>query len=85
MVVDSDGNLLIFEYTKDEDKLSNKFRAYSYDMKGNLLGVSSFKNDALDLTFTPQNFQFYNGYVYSIAQTKQKTTAPLRIVKLKLQ
>lgn len=85
MVVDSDGNILIFEYTRDEDKLSNKFRAYSYDMKGNLLGVSSFKNDALDLTFTPQNFQFYNGYVYSIAQTKQKTTEPLKIVKLKLQ
>jgi hypothetical protein len=85
MIVDSDGNLLIFEFTKDEDKLSNKFRAYSYDMKGNLLGVSSFKNDALDLTFTPQNFQFNNGYVYSLAKTKQDTKVPLRIVKLKLE
>ena len=85
MLVDSDGNILIFEYTKDEDNINNRFRAYSYDMKGNLLGTSSFKADNLELSFNPRNFQFNNGYVYSLAKTKQDTKVPIRIVKLKLE
>lgn len=85
MIIDSDGNILVFEFTKDENNLSNKFRAYSYDMKGNLLGSSSFKADNLELSFNPLNFQFNNGYVYSLVKTKQNTKVPLRIVKLKLQ
>lgn len=85
MLVDSDGNILIFEYTKDEDNINNRFRAYSYDMKGNFLGTSSFKADNLELSFNPLNFQFSNGYVYSLVKTKQNTKVPLRIVKLKLE
>ena len=85
MIIDSDGNILIFEYTKDEDKTNNKFRAYSYDMKGNFLGTSSFKNEVLDLTFNPQNFQFFNGFVYTVAKAKKESKEPLKIVKLKLQ
>jgi len=85
MIIDSDGNILVFEFTKDEDKVNNKFRAYSYDMKGNFLGTSSFKNEVLDLTFNPQNFQFFNGFVYTVAKAKKESKEPLKIVKLKLQ
>ena len=85
MIIDSDGNILVFEFTKDEDLLNNRFRAYSYDMKGNFLGTSSFKNEVLDLTFNPQNFQFFNGFVYTVAKAKKENKVPLKIVKLKLQ
>jgi hypothetical protein len=85
MIIDSDGNILVFEFTKYDDQLNNRFRAYSYDMKGNFLGTSSFKNEALDLTFNSQNFQFFNGFVYTVAKAKVGEKVPLRIVKLKPQ
>jgi hypothetical protein len=82
VVVDSEGNLLVFEFTKEEDKTSNKFRAYSYDMKGNFLGTSSFKSESLNLSFTSSTFQFYNGFVYVVANNKN---SPPQIAKMKLQ
>ena len=45
MIMDSDGNVLVFEYT--EEKESNQFRAYSYKLNGTLIGVTSF-----ELSFT---------------------------------
>ncbi len=85
LVIDSDGNLLVFEYTKEEDKTNNKFQAYSYDMKGNYLGTSSFKSDAFDLSFTNSSIQFYNGYIYTIANKAGAKNPPPQIAKLKLQ
>ncbi len=82
IVVDSDGNLLVFEFTKDEDKVSNKFLAYSYNLKGDLLGTSSFKCDKFNLSFTAGTFQFYNGFVYVVANNPD---GPPQIAKLKLQ
>lgn len=84
MIVDSDGNLLVFEYTNSEDAQNNKFRAYAYDMKGNYLGTSSFKNDLFDLSFTSSTFQFYKGSVYAVAKGKDKLSPP-QIVKMNLK
>jgi hypothetical protein len=85
IIVDSDGNLLVFEFTKEEDKKSNKFRAYSYDMKGNLLGTSSFKSESFNLSFTASTFQFYNGFVYVVANKSSDKISPPQIAKMKLQ
>jgi 6-bladed beta-propeller len=85
LIIDSDGNLLVFEYTKDEDKTSNKFRAYSYDMKGNFLGTSSFKSESFDLSFTASTFQFHNSFVYAVINKNADKNSPPQIVKMKLQ
>jgi hypothetical protein len=85
IVVDSDGNLLVFEFTKEEDKTSNRFKAYSYDMKGNLLGTSSFKNESLNLSFTTATFQFYNGYIYVVGNKSTDKSGPPQIAKMKLK
>lgn len=86
LIVDSEGNLLVFEFTKDDSITTNRFKAYSYTMKGNFIGSSSFKNETLDLNFNPQAFQFHEGYVYVAANTRktQAKVTSLRIAKLKL-
>jgi hypothetical protein len=85
LIVDSDGNLLVFEFTKDDSTTTNRFKAYSYNMKGDFIGSSSFKNETLDLSFNPQAFQFHEGYVYVVANTRktQAKVTSLRIAKLK--
>jgi hypothetical protein len=85
LVIDSDGNILVFEFTKEEDKTSNRFRAYSYNMKGNYLGTSSFRSESFNLSYTPSTFQFYNGFVYIVANKNTDKSSPPQIVKMKLQ
>ena len=82
VITDSDGNTLVFEFTEEED--TNKFRAYSYDNEGALIGISSFVTDEYDLTFTSDKFVFFNGYVYAVAIKKETPGVPLRLVKFAL-
>lgn len=79
LIADSDGNILIFEFTKDETA-TNKFRAYSYDLKGNLIGTSSFKCDNTDVSYAPSTFMFSKGYVFAVL----KNSKTPQIIKLKL-
>ncbi|MEI8046117.1 MAG: hypothetical protein WCI92_01955 [Bacteroidota bacterium] len=82
LIIDSDGNILIFEFTKEE--VNNKFTAYAYDNTGNKIGTSSFISDTFDLSFIPSNFAFNNGYIYAVATRKNGGKVPLRLVKFKL-
>ena len=84
MVIDSDGNLLFFQYTKDYNPTGNKFSAYAYDMKGRFIGTSSFRNDYFDISYTPSTFQFYNGFVYAVAGKKNNVDI-MEIVKMKVE
>ncbi|MCK5694896.1 MAG: 6-bladed beta-propeller [Bacteroidales bacterium] len=82
VIMDSDGNVLVFEFTEEKD--SNKFKVYSYNQKGALLGVSSFECPGYDLSFTNRTFVFHGGYVYAVATKKNVEGIPLRLVKFKL-
>jgi len=82
VIMDSDGNVLVFEFT--EEKNTNKFNVYSYKMDGTLIGISSFETQEYDLTFTHDTFVFHDGYVYAMAVKKNADGVPLRLVKFKL-
>ena len=82
MIMDSDGNVLVFEYTEENE--SNKFRAYSYNLNGTLIGVTSFECPGYDLSFTNDSFVFHGGYVYAVATKKNVEGVPLRLVKFRL-
>ncbi len=82
VIMDSDGNVLVFEFT--EEKNTNKFNVYSYKMDGALIGVSSFETQEYDLTFTHDTFVFHDGYIYALAVKKNAVGVPLRLVKFKL-
>jgi len=82
VIMDSDGNVLVFEFTEEKD--ANKFNVYSYKMDGTLIGISSFETQEYDLTFTHDTFVFHNGYIYAMAVKKNADGVPLRLVKFRL-
>lgn len=82
VIMDSDGNVLVFEFTEEKD--ANKFNVYSYKMDGTLIGISSFASQEYDLTYTHDTFVFHDGYVYAMAVKKNADGVPLRLVKFRL-
>lgn len=82
LMVDSDGNILIFEFTKEEK--TNRFRAYTFDFVGNLIGTSSFYAEGYELKFAPEFFVFHKGYVYAVGEKKDRDDIPLRLLKFNL-
>ncbi len=81
-MVDSDDNLLLFEFTKEEN---NQFKVYALDREGKYIATSQFSCDNYDLSFIPKKFTFHNGYIYAMGM--QKTgggNVPLRLVKFRL-
>jgi hypothetical protein len=82
LIVDSDGNILVFEFTKAE--VTNKFKAYAFDNTGNEIGTSSFNSDTFDLSYIPSTFAFSKGYIYAVAIRKNGGKVPLRLAKFKL-
>ena len=81
LIVDSEGNMLIFEYT--EKHQSNKFRVYSYDTNGKYLSSSSFASEQYKLNFAPSAFVFHNNYLFNVAEKREGTGNLMRLVKLK--
>jgi len=84
IIVDSEGNLLVFEYTERKHKASNKFRVYSYNLKGEFLNSSSFVSDEYKLRFSSHSFIFHNNYIYNVAEKKQGSGNLMRLVKFKV-
>ena len=82
LIIDSDGNILVFEFTKEAE--TNKFKAYAYDNSGTELGTSSFESTNFELSFIPSTFAFSKGYIYAVATKKNGGKVPLRLVKFKL-
>ncbi len=82
LIVDSDGNILVFEFTKKEE--TNKFKAYAYDNSGNEIGSSCFVAENFELSFIPSTFAFSNGYIYAVGIRKNGGKVPIRLVKFKL-
>lgn len=83
IIKDSDGNLLIFEFPKEEN--ANKFNVWVMKNGGELICQSTFVCDDYELEITPSKFVFHNGYVYGLQRLKNASQVPLRLVKFKLE
>lgn len=82
MIKDSDGNLLFFEFPKE--KGANKFNVWIYKNNGSFVGSSSFECDDYNFAINSSKFVFHDGYIYSLAYSKEKTDIPLRLVRFSL-
>lgn len=84
IMVDDEGNLLVFEYTSISDKATNRFNVIAYSSNGKRLARTSFVCDDYDLTLSGSSFVFSKGYVYAVAKLKNAAGMPLRLVKFKM-
>jgi hypothetical protein len=82
IIKDSDGNILFFEYPKEEN--ANKFNVWVYVNGGKFVCQSSFVCDEYDLTINPSKMVFSNGYIYGLQLIKKATGVPLRLVRFKV-
>jgi len=82
IIKDSDGNLLFFEYPKEEAR--NVFHVWVYANGGSFVCQSSFVCDDYDLIINPSRMVFHKGYLYSLQKSKQASGVPLRLVRFKL-
>lgn len=83
IIKDSDGNLLIFEFAKEEK--ANKFNVWVMKNGGEFICQSTFVCDDYDLEITPSKFVFHNGYVYGLQKLKNAEGVPLRLQRFKLE
>jgi hypothetical protein len=84
IIIDDEGNFLVFEFTNSEKKESNVFNVIAYDNGGKTIVKTSFICDDYDLNFSENTFIISNGYVYAIAQLKNYKGMPLRLVRFKM-
>lgn len=82
IIKDSDGNLLFFEFPKEEN--ANKFNVWIYENNGKFVCQSSFACDDYNLEINPSKMVFHNGYIYSLQIAKNSTGVPLRLVRFKV-
>lgn len=79
---DSDGNLLFFEFPKEEN--ANKFNVWVYENGGKFVCQSSFVCDDYELEINPGKMVFYKGYIYGLQRIKNTQGVPLRLVRFKI-
>jgi hypothetical protein len=79
---DSDGNLLFFEYPKEEN--ANKFNVWIYENNGNFVCQSSLVCNEYGLEINPSKMVFNNGYIYGLQLLKNTEGVPLRLVRFKI-
>jgi len=82
MMIDSDDNILLFNFTKE--KGSNKFDVFTYNNDGNKIGTSSFASDQYDLILNPSTFKFYKGQIIGYQELKNTKGNNMRLVKFDL-
>jgi hypothetical protein len=83
MIKDSDGNLLFFEFPKEEG--ANVFNVWVYRNKGEFIAKSSFFTEGYDLEIKPSKMVFHNGYLYALVTKKDAQGIPLRLVRFKIE
>lgn len=83
IIKDSDGNLLIFDFPKEEN--ANKFNVWVMKNGGEMICQSTFVCDDYELEIIPSKFVFHKGYIYGLQKLKNSTNIPLRLVRFKLE
>ncbi|MFA9389003.1 MAG: hypothetical protein ACERKD_04320 [Prolixibacteraceae bacterium] len=83
IIKDSDGNLLIYEFPKEEN--ANKFNVWVMKNGGEFVCQSTFVCDDYELEINPSKFVFHDGYVYGLQKLKNAEGMPLRLQRFKLE
>ncbi|HEX7585051.1 MAG TPA: hypothetical protein VF373_10210, partial [Prolixibacteraceae bacterium] len=83
IIKDSDGNLLFFEYPKEEN--ANKFNVWIMQNGGKFICQSSFVCDDYELQINPSKMAFSNGMIYGLQKLKKSDGVPLRLTRFKLE
>lgn len=83
IIKDSDGNLLFFEYPKEEN--ANKFNVWIMQNGGKFVCQSSFVCDDYDLYINPRKMVFRDGMIYALPKLKKSDGVPLRLVRFRLE
>ncbi len=83
IIKDSDGNLLFFEYPKEEN--ANKFNVWIMQNGGKFVCQSSFVCDDYELQINPSKMAFRNGMIYGLQKLKKSDGVPLRLARFKLE
>ena len=83
VIKDSDGNLLFFEYPKEEN--ANKFNVWIMQNGGQFVCQSSFVSDEYELNINPSKMVFSNGMLYGLQKLKKTDGVPLRLARFKLE
>ena len=80
---DTDGNLLIFAFTKE--KGDNKFVAYTFNNSGSKICQSSFESEEYNLNFSKSKFAFFNDKIIGVQNLKNGNAGiPLKLVRFSL-
>ncbi|MGD0756320.1 MAG: hypothetical protein ABR927_14805 [Bacteroidales bacterium] len=82
IIKDSDGNLLFFEYPKEEG--ANKFNVWVFENGGKFICQSSFVCDEYNLEINPLKMVFSNGYIYGLQIIRNANGVPLRLARFKV-
>jgi hypothetical protein len=82
IIKDTDGNILFFEYPKEEN--ANKFNVWIYENGVKFVCRSNFVCDEYNLNINPSKMVFYNGYIYGLQLINKSTGVPLRLVRFKV-
>jgi hypothetical protein len=82
IIKDSDGNLLFFEFPKEES--GNRFNVWIFNNGGKFVCASSFVCDDYQLDINPSRLVFHNGDLYGLQNLKKASGVPLRLVRFKL-
>ena len=82
IIKDSEGNILFFEYPKEDN--ANRFNVWVYENGGKFVCQSSFVSDEYNLEINPSKMVFHNGYIYGLQLLKNTNGVPLRLVRFKV-
>ena len=81
IIVDDQGNMLVFEFTERDAENDNIFDVVAYDSKGETVARTSFISDDYELNISANTFVISGGYLYAVAKLKNYDGMPLRLVK----
>ncbi len=83
IIQDSDGNILFFEYPREDNM--NKFNVWVLGGDSKFVCQSSFLCEDYELQINPSKMVFHNGYIYGLQIKKGSAGTPLRLVRFKLE
>ncbi|MDR4988938.1 MAG: hypothetical protein RG741_08905 [Bacteroidales bacterium] len=83
LIRDYDGNLLFFEFPKEEG--ANAFNVWVYKNGGEFVARSSFTTEGYNLEIKPSKMVFHNGYLYALVTKENASGIPLRLVRFKME
>lgn len=81
LIFDSEDNLLVFEYTKTEEDVNNRFSIFAINSKGEKVAQASLMSGDYSLSVTNKKIIFRDGYLYAVCEKKGDKSMPLRLMR----